>query len=255
VTSSTGAPYTLYLDLPPRHVVKVEVEGQGGKEGSGDAREGEVAAHVDGATREGKRLEAAYPAPADNEPTRGRTASLSPPASPTPARKAASDVTRGPDAPGSPTHPHAAVAEDTSPPPPAAKDDRNDADNSHHISPLAARLGHMFCPCTGFAYNSLTGERNVFVSAGSPCGIPANTRSASTSSPSSSCTSWAAASRLKSRSRPSRASLALLGEREHPSGLSAIWAERVRRVGLARLRRPQSSIPSGVCLIFFSKPP
>lgn len=33
-----------------------------------------------------------------------------------------------------------------------------------HVSIVAQSLRGVYCPCTGFAYNSLTSERNVFVS-------------------------------------------------------------------------------------------
>jgi hypothetical protein len=37
-------------------------------------------------------------------------------------------------------------------------------DRTCRIHALANALGGMYCPCPGFAYNSLTGEKNVFVS-------------------------------------------------------------------------------------------
>ncbi|KAL1407613.1 hypothetical protein Q8F55_007046 [Vanrija albida] len=91
VTSSAGAPYTLYLDLPTFPQVSVE----------------------------------------EPEPTQAASPTYVSPKSPGAASPAAEATADGDDA--------------ASPPP-----------------SQALKLGRMFCPCTGFAFNTLTAPRSIF---------------------------------------------------------------------------------------------
>jgi hypothetical protein len=46
-----------------------------------------------------------------------------------------------------------------------AKQDDAEGARVSRIRPYATALRGMYCPCAGFAYNSLAGDRNIFVSA------------------------------------------------------------------------------------------
>lgn len=137
ITSSAGAPYTLYLDIPS----PLELGGkEGGVEVKTETPMERVESVDDTHIRERGKVK-------DDDRISRSASPIS----------IASDISRvSPPIPADP----AVQAADLEP----GSNDNDRGQRAAHLQDTITKLGSMFCPCPGFAYNSLTGERNVFVS-------------------------------------------------------------------------------------------